>query len=83
MGVLHVLQAAAPAVKPPAAAAAPAPEQLDEKETRETAWEIVSELWGLGGRAKPSPEGAVEFLRVRAKVIRVTDSVRPELGYTV
>ena len=37
-----------------------------EKETRDTAYEIVSELWGLNGRPKPNPEGAVEFLRVRA-----------------
>ena len=58
-------QAAAPAAKP--AAAAPAPEQLMEKETRDAAYEIVSELWGLNGRAKPSPEGAVEFLTVRIK----------------
>ena len=68
MGAPHVLQAAAPAAKPPtAAAAAPAPEQLTEQETRDTAYEIVSELWGLNGRAAPNPEGAIQFLRVRAK----------------
>ena len=57
-------QAAAPAAKP---AAAPAPQQsaaLTEEETREHAWEILSELLGLGGRPKGSLDGAVDLLKV-------------------
>ena len=57
-------QAAAPAVKPEAQLAPEQQAALTEQETREHAFEILSELLGLGGRAQGSPDGAVDLLKV-------------------